>query len=356
MATLIVFIGVLFGGSFLIYNIPSKSANKIMLIYACLILTLFCGLIDARSFGTDIMNYYNRADMALGTSLKDFMGQGAFEAGYKVFTWVVVNTFHSAQAYLIIQALLVNAIVFVFIYKNSKNVFISLIVYVCLGAFGFYFTAFRQAIAMAICLIAIMLIKNQHRILAIPVILLASYFHQTAIVLLPNIFLRNIKVNLKNLIISAILVIIIGLFFDEILQLANSEFDMNYGTVESSNEISALGGIINIIINTICFIFIYFLQKNNSIQLLNNRKEYRNFYIYLGIVTLVLYSMRFYVLAMERVAFYLLPIFTVLYAEVFNEKIMTKNLQLFQIGFVLISIALFIWRFYPIAVGYKMVL
>lgn len=355
MLTLGVFIGSLFGGSYIIYNIHSKKSDKYMLIYACIIITLFCGLIDAQDFGTDIMNYYNRAVAALGCDLSSYLEQGSFEKGYKVFTWAIVNLFHNAQMFLVVQALFVNATICFFIYKNSKNVFISLITYVCFGTFAFYFTAFRQAVALAICLYAVMLIKNRHRLLAIPIILFATLFHQTAIVFMPLILLRDFKINLNNLILFSVIVVVIGLFLDRILQLANEEFDMNYGEHKGLTT-SAIGGVINLIIFLFCFILLFFRQKNNFIRLLDSKTDYRHFYIYIGIIAIILYALRFYVLALERVSFYFVPIFSILYGEIFTDEINDKESLTIKILFIFLSLILFMWRFYPLIGGYRTIL
>ena len=175
-----VFTFVLLGGAFLIDASNYRNRKKYELIYAGIVIVLFWGSLDALDYGTDIMNYYNNARVAANLEYSQYLAICAFEDGYATWIWVIAHLFKNPQVLLFAQYAFITYAVFRFIYRNSKDVFLSLVVYICLGCFGFFLLAFRQTFAIAICLFAYEQIKVGHHVRAILLIIFASMFHQTA--------------------------------------------------------------------------------------------------------------------------------------------------------------------------------
>lgn len=106
-----------------------------------------------------------------------------------------------------------------FIYKNSKDVIMSSILFITLNYYALYMSAMRQAIAVAILAIAFELLKKKKYIKYIILVLIASLFHQSAVVMLLLIFFTDKKFKVKN--IYATIIISISAFL-----LANSVFNV----------------------------------------------------------------------------------------------------------------------------------
>lgn len=331
-----------FGGMFLLEIHPnSKNKAKNQLIFAFIIITLFWGLTDARSFGTDIFSYYNNAVKAVNSTFHTYIDNSPFEPGYAAFVWIVTNIFKTPQALLFVQTAFVTFSVFRFIYKNSKDVTISVIAYICLGCFGMFSYAFRQAFAIAICLFALEAIQKKKRILAIILILFATLFHQTAIIFIPVIFLYGKKISHKNILLFLGVMLLMVLTLNYSLPIANDFFEMDYGV--SSRNYSTIGGIMNLAIFSLAFILLWLKYRHSPKEF--KKKEFSNIHIFvfLSIAGFVIYACRFYALAMERVAYYFLPSFCILFAESLTG-LNKKRLPDFFILFLLLSCALFLYR------------
>lgn len=340
MLTYAIFLLVIFGGMLLFEVKPNENTRRNQLIFAWLIIVLFWGSVDARDFGTDIMNYYNNADTALNLSYSNYLRICSFERGYATFIWICSHVFRSPQALLFIQYGFVTFSVFRFIYRNSEDIFISVVTYLCLGSFGMFLYAFRQAFAIAICLIALELIQKRKRIFAVILILFASLFHQTAIVFLPTIFLHGKKLNQKNIFTFSAIMLVVALTLNYTLPKANELFEMNYG---NRGAASALGGIITIIVYIISFVLIWQKYCKTPKELKETEFGNLSFIILLSIAAFVIYLCRFYALALERVAYYFLPAFCILFAEGLTD-INKKRITDFTFFFVLLSVALFLYR------------
>ena len=116
---------------------------------------------------------------------------------------------------------------------------------------------------------------------------------------------------------------------------------MDYGV--SFKKYSTIGGIINLIIFSVAFVLLWL--KYNRVPKEFKEKEFNNINIilFLGIAGFVIYSCRFYALAMERVAYYFLPSFCILFAEGLTG-LNKKRLPDFFILFLLLSCVLFLYR------------
>ncbi len=340
MLTYAIFLLVIFGGMLLFEVRPTKNTARNQLIFAWLVIVLFWGSVDALDFGTDIMNYYHNANIALHKSYSQYIVSCAFEKGYATFIWICSNIFKTPQALLFVQYGFVTFSVFRFIYRNSKDVFLSIIAYLCLGCFGLYLYAFRQAFAIAVCLFALEFIQKRKYFWAVILILFASLFHQTAIIFLPVIFLNEKKLNQKNITIFSVIMLIIAFTLNYTLPQANELFEMNYGQTGSA---SSLGGIISIIIYTLAFVLLLAKYRKAPLEIKTNELNQISFIVLLSITAFVIYICRFYVLALERVAYYFLPAFCILFAEGLTNH-NKKRIPDFTFFFVILATVLFLYR------------
>lgn len=339
MLTYAIFLAVLLGGALLIESSRVKNPQKSQLIFAGIVIVLFWGSVDARDFGTDVMNYYNNAVRAGEMGYSAYLDRTKFEDGYATLVWLVAHIFKNPQALLFIQNAFVTYSVFRFIYRNSKDVFLSLAAYVCVGSFSMFLYAFRQAFAIAICLFALEAIQKNKKVLAVFLILFSTLFHQTALVFLPVVFLYGRKLNSKNVFFFSVFMLIIAFSLDSILPSANELFEMEYG---KRGAASAIGGLINVAIYIFAFILLYNKYKKPS-EFKEKELDKLSIIVYLAITAFVIYICRFYALAMERVAHYFLPAFCIIWADALTTH-EGKRIKDLPALFVLLSVALFLYR------------
>lgn len=324
MSSFYIFVFTLFIGSYLIGKLGNfRNPNKAMMIYAWIVIVFFCGGIDALQQGGDIMNYYNHVLRANQFDFSEYTAVSSFERGYLLVVWLLSKYLPYPQIYMYLQYAFTTAVFLYFIYKNTPDCFSGLVFFACVGGFTFYMTAFRQGIAAAICILAIMQLQKGSKWKSLILILLATQFHQTSIVFLPILLVYRAKLTKKNILLFTIFSIITFFSLEKIVGFANEKFDMKYG--------NGVGGTLGASINFIIFLFllyeIYILSRSsNSIFIKYMYGKSLNVIVYMALSCISLYAMRFDVLAMERVAFYFIPALCPLWGYVMYERIDDKGL------------------------------
>lgn len=338
MTPFLIFILILLiGTSVFNKSILKKDIKKKMLIFAWIVITIFCGSNDALNFGSDISAYFQHAQRALNLSLDDYMHLNPFEPGFCVYLWGVVHLFKDPQVFLFVQYGFVNAVVLYFIYKYADNPFYGIIGYVCLGGFSFYFTAIRQAMAMAICMIGLMQMLQGHWIRAILWVLIATTFHMTSIVFIPALFIKKLKIKRNNTVLIIICCILLSFFMRPLVNIGNEYMGESYGALEHKFK-SYTGAIISII-TMLVSLLLYI--KNRRVGVIESND---NIFFYVTMIALTFYLMRFEVLAMERVSFYFMPIVGVgLANSICRYRHLTHNPSI-TAWFVILASVLFLVR------------
>lgn len=150
--------------------------------------------------GTDVVSYLYFFDrLSSGESINDFSSEfTSLEIGFLYFNQFIAFFTSDHQYFLAI----VSAIIFIpigyVIYKNTKNVYLSLMALLTLVIFNFTFSGLRQSIAIAIAFVSYEFIKKRKWFWFIGVVLLASSFHISALVFLPAYPLYFLKIKKKH--------------------------------------------------------------------------------------------------------------------------------------------------------------
>lgn len=149
----------------------------------------------ARSVGLDTgayINYFNRLKNNPEKLFKDSISS-PYEFLYTGLNSLLVWSGAEYWSLLFIISVFVSISIVFFVNKFSTNKQMSLILYVSLGVFAQSLSANRQIIAMAIMLFVIYLLYNKKVISSVVLIVLASFFHSSALYCLIFIPLRYIK-------------------------------------------------------------------------------------------------------------------------------------------------------------------
>ena len=115
-----------------------------------------------------------------------------------------------------------------FIFKHSEVPWISTILYVNLFMFFMEMNFLRQMIAVSIVMLAWHFMKNNKFILYAILIVIASLFHQTALLMLPVYFLVKIKPGLKELFIYGFFLLWFYTASTNLIQLLTGFFHEEY--------------------------------------------------------------------------------------------------------------------------------
>lgn len=237
----------------------SINKKKIITILSCGALYLVCAL-KGTSVGIDIAGYeiaYNQA------GAYDWFDSSYiyFEKGYIFIEKFFNNLNFPFQLYMAIVYLVILVPLGIFIFKYSKNVTISFIIYICYQFFVFNISGVRQSIAMSICLIAYMVLEEKvfkNFLISILLIYIAFLFHSSAILYFFMILVKIFPLNKFFLIYSVLPLIFVTVFRNTIINYLN----IYLGKYQVPENIM-LGGNFILLLVILCMSLFMFFKFNN---------------------------------------------------------------------------------------------
>ena len=320
------------------YNSPidtNKDAKRTYLIMCGLILFLMIALRHYSLGSIDSAGYYNNwitmretPYSSLGYALQD----SDMEPGYLFTVWCLSRVFPSAQFVFVLTGLLFSIAICRVVYLNSDNVMISMIMCICLGLYMFLIQGLRQGIAISICLLAIESCKRRRFIRFLLLVILASFFHRTALVFILVYFVYGFMLSNQTKAAMAVSVAVLIVLSPVIVEYGNELLDRDYfGTVESGAVVAVMT---------------YAIIAAAAILLLNqhNTEKKDAFFVWLLIFGMSFYLMRYFgAQAMERISFYFLIGQAIVLPTAVN-KLEHKSRNITYLAVCLLSIALFFYR------------
>lgn len=184
----------------------SIKPNKLMAVVVMVSLILVAGL--RNNIGDTFFYMYsytlNNIDWGYVKSNKD--------VGFSILQMVLQSFSHDPQLLVFVTALITNVLVVLVLYNYSRLFDLSLYVYITSGMFLVSMNGIRQFLAAAIVFAATKYIFNGSWIKYILVIILASFIHQSALILIPIYFIVRRKAwsGVTLLLLSIALLIVIG--------------------------------------------------------------------------------------------------------------------------------------------------
>lgn len=193
---------IIFGALYPLTHVKVKAGSvvpldgkKIYMILAALTLILIAGLRSTKVGADTVMYQRIFGWAAAGSSFKQeyfSWHRGGTEPLFYFFTYYL-SKIVDFNGYLTIVATISIAPVMYVIYKYSKNVYFSLLLYIGFGYFAFAMNGIRQAIAIGICMLAFDAAIEKKSKKFIILVLTAVLFHKTALLFVPVYWLANIK-------------------------------------------------------------------------------------------------------------------------------------------------------------------
>lgn len=204
---LITFISLL--GSF---NSNKHKGNLQAVIISFSLIILFQS-IRKWTVGVDVVTYINFFNKLSSESLSDFSSvYSSIETGFLVYNKLISLITSDIQVFLgIISATIFIPLGYV-LYKNSRNLYLSIIALITLGIYNFTFSGIRQSIAIAIAFFSFEFIKKKKIWRFVLFVILASSFHSSALVFLPAYPLYHVKIKKKHFAWILLLISIIFIF------------------------------------------------------------------------------------------------------------------------------------------------
>lgn len=206
-------------------SIYKENMKKILIIIIVFQFTLLQGL-RAESIGMDTakyIDYYEYLRDSRITVIDLFTNPPFnFEIGYMLLMYFCGMAGVSAQAFIFVISLIINALLGWFIYKNSRDFIMSFWIFIGIEFFSLSFTMLRQMIAILLVANSFQFMKERKIKQYLLMILIAASFHKTAFVFLPAYllnFMYPIVRKLKSRLSTFYVYKIVGILFSYFLVL-----------------------------------------------------------------------------------------------------------------------------------------
>lgn len=270
---------------------------------------LFVTICRKYTVGDDLRMYVRLFEAVKKYSWRDLLNS-KFETGYLIFTWAISELSNNAQFFIVVTGILTVGLYLREIFRKSYDVFLVMYLALTFGFFFFQFSILRQAIAMALFMIAVDKLENRKWIEFILLVLVAGTFHASAFVCLLLVFVSFLPWNDHILKLMWIVEVIVLVTLKGILEII-VYYLPRYEYILSENTSYKLGYIIRIII--ICGLYVasvFFCKiggKDYKLYLKKDDDKQGNFTLIMGSIGMTLMPMINYFESAQRMTYYFVP-------------------------------------------------
>ncbi|CAG9355494.1 EpsG family protein [Clostridium perfringens] len=302
-------------------NIKNTKNNLLKKLYIIPVFSFlaFISMFRASFIGNDTIQYLNIFENLKFYEIKDFKGR--YELGYIFLNKLILNISDNSQLILIITSFFIIFSYSRFIYKYSNNIWLSMLLYFCLGYFGNSMNIIRQEMAIAILFFAYDFLIRRKFLKFVVIVFIASLFHQLSIIFIIAYPISKLKLNFNTILVFLSVTILGVLLFNPILSMLMKFTKYNYylDSVYLDGEIR-LASVLNIMILIITLIFGLIINKYYNVYKFDNCVRIMTLFLLMGTVISII-SLRFNLL--DRVANYF-SVFIIIYLPNIVDKIKNK--------------------------------
>lgn len=211
---ILVCIGGIFIFAYLFFDPRVINGKKYFVLMAGGLLFLYAAL-RAQDLHIDIPSYIESYEKYSKYSYQEicslFNKENFKDPTYYFVGWLFSHIFSNPQWWLAFVAACYLIPVAIIIYKESQNPLISFFAFLALGFFEFSLSGLRQTLAMSFTILSYFGIKNRKPVLFVIMVLIASLFHQTALLFLVVYPIARLKLGIGHLMVFIVaLVLFVG--------------------------------------------------------------------------------------------------------------------------------------------------
>lgn len=342
-----------------IFLLNHKTKSKFLFV-ACAFISLFLiSALRSPQIGADTKGYITLFNTLKTFDIPDILNTELyFEKGYLIFNYFIHYFSSDSRLLLLISSFIIIFSIARLIYKNSVSVFLSFYLFITMAYFYSSMNILRQYIAVAILTWSYDLVKQRKPLLFLASVVLASSFHNTAIVFLIVYFFPLIKFSFKKVFMVISLALIFSLFIGPAMEIITKSVPQyaDYLSYLDSNKVASFFNALVLIVVLLLGLIIKYRERNESknvflkTYLLNNQVEQKGtskekditkqedetllFYIILAATTISIMSFKMSILA--RVAEYF-AFYSILYIPLLIQKIKNPHIK----NMIFLSVVLF---------------
>lgn len=282
-------------------NLNPKN-KKIYVTIIFLILAIMSAVRNS-DVGVDTTQYCIAFKKINNMGIERALEETRYESGFIVLCSFLGKIINNHQILLVVTAMFIQATIFKFIYEESDDVILSSLCYVFLNCFAMYMSCMRQAIAIGIILLAyIYFLKKGKLIKYILSVLIASLFHQSALIMLILIAFKNAKFKKEYFSYSIYLSIIFFFTANILFELFTKLFPVYENYAESKFfESNYFGALIN---SLVAFSFYVIGVIANKFDKRTNEKDETDFFAFVIMLNFIFYVLTIKISIFNRITTY----------------------------------------------------
>lgn len=192
-------------------SIERKSPNlgkKVFLTLVALQLGVLAGC-RGSSVGFDTVDYLSHFNLVSFSLVETLNNLRWIEPGYAILYWLIKCFGGSGRTLILISSLFCSVCLCIFIYRYSREYFLSTLLVIC---FPYYYTSFdliRHYIVLSFFLLGYRYVLNNELTKYVLLMLIASLFHKVALVLILFYFFRYIPWTKITIVLGCILSVLL---------------------------------------------------------------------------------------------------------------------------------------------------
>lgn len=255
-----------------------KNLISYFLYFGLCFLLIFFAAFRNSSVGSDTKQFVlvfegiSQNDWSYFKTISGFNGR--IEPGFYLLCKLLSYLSNDYVILLLVTSLFSLAVIFYFIKTNSSDIFLSILLFIGLQFYAYYLTAMRQILALSIIILGMQLfLKKNRNILFIVSVIIAYFFHRSAIVGILFLFFYKFTLNkfwVGLFLVVSMLAFVLG---DRTTNFLASIFGYEQ-YISSDYDVSNYNAAIikTVLYGLFILIIIYtFLHKNDAYFFKNNR-------------------------------------------------------------------------------------
>ncbi|MEI6603055.1 MAG: EpsG family protein [Clostridia bacterium] len=270
--------------------------------------------------GTDYWTYKSIYEMTKYNPLDNILNFD--EPGINFIIWISYIIFDSPVTMFVISSLITTVLVLYGATIKKDNFFLIMMLYIFMGNWLNSFNAVRQCLAVAVIFAGHALAKKHWIIKYVIVVFIAMLFHQSAIVMLPILFVVQRKIDAKQIAILIIGAVVVSVLYQNIfVWLGATDNNVEYFTRQINP--------IRVIVNFIPFFFCLFVRNREAFF------EENKFYINMALINGILVIITMYSAYLNRITLFT-SIFAILLLPKAIATLDVKNRNLITVIMLLL--------------------
>ena len=259
------------------------------------------------------------------------------ETGFKILINIVKNVFGYKFWYFFVICAAISIIpIYYVIKKKSKYPAFTLIMFVSMGFYTLSFNMVRQFVAIAICIIALEFIYRKNFIAYVFTIIFASFFHITALIMIPAYFIGIGDFKSNTLLKIFIIELFVGILFNPIFNFLVSHISQyamyaKYGGTTPGIGTYLLGGI---------YLFLIFVQIKFYEKFVKN--EFEKCCLNLSILAVPFIVFSIYNVLFARIIYYFLIPALIPFSNILNFFKIKRTQKAFNVFIIMLLLVVYI--------------